>query len=139
MRSQEVAAADRVFDRIKTLTGELKALHADLHGQTQQHRGDAASDTQALTRFKGALDQLRRILWSYLDQPAELQARAEMPCRHQDFANRADLLEASYPQGNSDTPGGEPGSFFDRLNVVIDAYMQRNEAGSPAGRKRGKA
>jgi len=137
MRSQQVAAADRVFDRIKTLTGELEALHADLHGQAKQ-RGDTAFDTRALTQFKGALDQLRRILWSYQDQSEVIQTRAELPRPHLDFANRADLLEVSHPQGTSPAHSGEPGSFFDRLNVVIDAYMQRNEAGSPAGRKRGK-
>jgi hypothetical protein len=140
VRPQPAVGADRVFDRIRALTSELEALHADLHGQAEQPGGGSPSNTLALSQFKSALDRLREMLWSYLDQAGAVQARAGVPCRHPELQNRADLLHLSYPHPNSPLPASsaEPGSFFDRLNVVIDAYMKRNEASPPAARKRDK-
>jgi len=140
VRPQPAVAADRVFDRIRALTSELEALHADLHGQAKQPGGGSPSNTLALSQFKAALDRLRKILWSYLDLAGTTQARTGVPCSHPDLRSRTDLLQVSYPQASSPLPASsaEPGSFFDRLNVVIDAYMKRNEASPPAGPKRGK-
>jgi hypothetical protein len=140
VQPQPTAEADCVFDRIRSLTGELEALHADLHRQAKQPLGDSPSNTLALSQFKAALDRLRKVLWSYLDQAGATQVHTGVPCRHPEPQNRADLLQVSYPQANSPLPASsaEPGSFFDRLNVVIDAYMKRNETNTPSGQKRGK-
>jgi hypothetical protein len=137
---QPAVGADRVLDRIRALTSELEALHADLHGHAKQPDGGSPSNTLALSQFKAALDRLRKMLWSYLDLAGTTQARSSVPCSHPDLRNRADLLQVSYPQANSplSASNAEPGSFFDRLNIVIDAYMKRNEASPPAGPKRGK-
>lgn len=140
VRPQQAVAADRVFDRIRALTRELEALHTDLYGQAKQPSGNSASNTLALSQFKAALDRLREMLWSYLDQAGKIQARTSAPGCHPDLPNRTDLLQVSYPQAKSPLPASsaEPGSFFDRLNVVIDAYMKRNEAIAPATPKRDK-
>lgn len=137
VRPQPAVGADRVFDRIRSLTSELEALHADLHGQANQPAGSSPSNTLALNQFKAALDRLRKMVWSYLDLASTTQARSGKPSAHPDLRNRTDLLQVSYPQALP-VSSTEPGSFFDRLNIVIDAYMKRNEASAPAARKRDK-
>jgi len=137
VRPRPAVAADRVFDRIRALTSELEDLHADLHGQANQTGDGSPSNTLALSQFKVALDRLRKMLWSYLDLAGTTQARSGVPSSRSDLRNRTDLLQVSYPQALP-VSSTEPGSFFDRLNIVIDAYMKRSEASAPAARKRDK-
>jgi hypothetical protein len=130
------------LDRIRTITGELETLRADLHRQIRRPQSftelasEAAGGTPlALSQFKAALDRLRQVLWSYLEQvPEGGQTAAGAP---RALRGAPALLGSQYPPvGLEQSPA--PVSFFDRLDVVIDAYMKKNETPAPPVRKRAK-
>jgi hypothetical protein len=142
LRSQEVAVGDRVLDRIRTITGELETLQADLNQQIRKPQlltevaVEATGGTSlALGQFKAALDRLRQVLWSYLEQVPEGGQQAAEDFRA--LRGTPALFPGQYPSASL-TPSSAPVSFFDRLDVVIDAYMKKNEPPTPPERKRTK-
>lgn len=142
MRVDETAAANGVLDRVKMVTDDLEALSADIHREINELRsstdistGESATAT-ALTEFKATLDQLRNVLWLYLEQadPGEDVFRSKM----QALRGSSGLLASRYSPVDG-PPATAPVSFFDRLDVVIDAYMKKSEGSvPPVARKRGK-
>ena len=142
VRSQEVAVADGVLDRIRAITGELETLRADLHQQIRKPQSlteltvEASGGTSlALSQFKAALDRLREVLWSYLEQAPEGGQVAAEDIRA--LRGAPAPFRGQY-QAVALTPSSAPVSFFDRLDVVIDAYMKKNEPLTPPARKRTK-
>ena len=87
---------------------------------------------QSLNDFKAELDQLRRILWFYLEQ-ASAQPAAVMNGEQQDKRMQRvnELLRALAPPPAASALAGQtvqPSvSFFERLDVVIDTYMQEKK------------
>jgi hypothetical protein len=71
-----------VLDRIRNITGELEAIQAEMHSELTEPATDNRSakffeDSTALhvlNHFKAELDQLRRILWFYIEEAAEKSA-----------------------------------------------------------------
>lgn len=144
-------AASRVLETIKNITGELENLQAEIYsrmggpavvleGFSSRERGAAE---RALSDFKLALDQLRYVLWLSLEQ----QARETVEKRSAGTPAAAD--DRPHPQAADDTrllpsrvksseQAAASASFFDRLDVVIDAYMGKNTPPYPASRKRVK-
>src|SRR5262249_1316486 len=93
--------------------------------------GKFFEDTTAadvLNHFKAELDQLRRILWFYIEEAA---GQPVVGMDHEQQAKRlqrvTELLRALSPQPGITSAANCPpssGSFFERLNLVIDSYMQ---------------
>jgi hypothetical protein len=132
------------LDRIRTITGELETLRADLHQQIRKPQSltelaveAAGGSSLALSQFKAALDRLRQVLWSYLEQVPE---GGEAPAAGDSRALRSapTLFRGQYPPVSLTPSSAPPVSFFDRLDVVIDAYMKKNETLTPPERKRTK-
>jgi hypothetical protein len=130
------------LDRIRTITGELETLRADLHHQIRKPQSltelaveAAGGPSLALSQFKAALDRLRQVLWSYLEQAPEGGQDAAGDSRA--LRGAPALFRGQYPTVAL-TPSSAPVSFFDRLDVVIDAYMKKNEPLTPPARKRTK-
>jgi hypothetical protein len=129
---------DTVLQRIQTVTKELGAIQAEMHSQLTESAGAKTGKllvdgtaALVLNNFKVELDQLRRILWFYSEEAAAKPAAAAVDQEQQ--AHRVqrvtELLRALSPP--SATPaalaGEESGSFFERLNLVIDNYMQEKK------------
>jgi hypothetical protein len=135
---QRKAGRSAVLQHLQGLTRELAAVQAELHGQlTSPMAGkpssffEDADAMQALNHLKAELDQLRRIVWFYLEQ-AQTQAQAAekfpagtgqevQPQRRERATGQEKALVA---QAGASSSGAEPGWFFDRLNLVIDSYIQ---------------
>jgi hypothetical protein len=126
-RPPEGPNPDQILHRIKAVTGELEALQSEI-----QHRidrgagrsssaGDDASRARLLGEFKVTLDRLRNLLWFYLEQIASQPATGVKQPPSEPASSRRSLYPQSAPDETQDTP---PGSFFERLDVVIDAYMK---------------
>ena len=126
---------DAVLDRIQTITRELEALQAEMHthlatpaGHKKSRFFDDPASVEALGRLKAELDQLRRVLWFYIEEAAQKPATGIDPEQNRRLERVTGLLSALSPQPGVTTPGGEQsGSFFERLNVVIDTYMQEKK------------
>jgi hypothetical protein len=121
---------DSVLERMRALTRELAAIQAEMHshlaGAMAGSKGSLLEDAEALPAvndLKAELDQVRRILWFYIEEAARKPlAGADQQGERIQPAPRALVAQSSGPLA-----GAEPGWFFDRLNLVIDSYMQQKK------------
>lgn len=135
-RAKQLPSVEHVLERIKTLTGELQAAQSEIYGQISEpaelmERRSLLEDAGAarvLEQFRTALDHIRGILWLCMEAEAEAAtgAGAGDPRRNRELARANRLLRAlSTPSGlPAGDPLREPVSFFDRLDRVIDTYIQ---------------
>ncbi|HET9280585.1 MAG TPA: hypothetical protein VFR24_01365 [Candidatus Angelobacter sp.] len=131
---------DTVLKKIQSITRELGALQTEIHAELADPSQDETSTffedgaaVEALNLFKAELDQLRRILWFYIEEAARKpRAGTDYEQQSRRLKRVTDLLHAISPAGS---PGNaaESGSFFERLNCVIDTYMEKKPA---AGEKK---
>lgn len=128
---RDLPSPEHVVERIKTITGELTALEAEIYGQIAdpgelldrrsllQQAGAAA----VLVDFKFALDQLRSILW-FCESGTSASNGDAGSARERELARATELLKALSPPGFAASSAKESGSFFERLDRVIDNYIQ---------------
>jgi hypothetical protein len=123
--------ADRMLQRVRMVTNELQAIQNEMCAHLAASDGtprknaftpDSAAATD-LNVFKTVVDQMRRMLWFYTGSTGPFVPTAR------------DLTETVAAgkeklQLQSDESERESGSFFERLNVVIDGYIQTNAAAS---------
>jgi hypothetical protein len=126
-----------VLHRIRNIMVELESIQAEMHHELTVPANDNKAskffeDTaavQILNDFKAELDQLRRILWFYIEEAAGKPSAAvdqEQQAKRLQRVN--ELLRALAPQPSTPlTAQGRSGSFFERLDVVIDTYMQEKK------------
>jgi len=125
--------------RIKRVTGEIHSIQAEMHVELNEPASENKlarffedeNAVQSLNDFKAELDQLRRILWFYLEQ-ASAQPAAAMNGEQQDKRTQRvnELLRALAPQPAVSALAGQvqPSvSFFERLDVVMDTYLQEKK------------
>jgi len=129
-----------LVDRIKSITSEIHSIQAEMHGELNEPASENRlarffedqNAVQFLNDFKAELDQLRRILWFYIEQ-ASNQPSATMDSERQDQRMQRvnELLRALTPSAAKSAITGEAVqptvSFFERLDVVIDTYMQEKK------------
>jgi hypothetical protein len=126
------------LQRIQAIARELGVLQGEMHSQlaapARAKTGSVFADSaafEALNLFKAELDQLRRILWFYIEAAKKPVAGADQEQQDHRLERLTGLLRALTPQTNpAAPPEAESGSFFERLNVVIDTYMQEKKPGS---------
>jgi len=127
------------MQRIKSITSEIHSIQAEMHGQLNEPASgsrlakffDDENAVQALNDFKAELDQLRRILWFYIEQ-ATAQPAVAMNKEQQDkrLQRVNELLRTLAPPAApalAEQPIQPSISFFERLDVVIDTYMQEKK------------
>ncbi len=125
---------ERVLERIKNINWELEAIHSEMgmsghEAAVAQHFfGDDDSAVEVLANFKTALDRLRRTVWSCIEN-TDMAAAAE---RDQGLRLHrvTELMRKLSPQPTAPMVE-QSGSFFERLNVVIDNYMETRPLRSP--------
>jgi hypothetical protein len=144
--SGRLSPAEHVLERIKTLTTELEAVQTDIYSQASDPAEilarrmmlEHAATARVLEEFRAALDRIRSVLWLCTEEAAADPDNRQK--RHQ-LARAGALVRtlSSDPRTESSTLRSqtrETVSFFDRLDRVIDNYMQ--EGGTIADRALGK-
>jgi hypothetical protein len=143
------ARADHVLQRIKIITRELENIQAEIYGRVSE--GDPAespglvdetASTQVLGQFRATLDQVRNMLWLCTEAAGEGATKTRGVQRDRQLAQATVLLRAlarsgagtssSAPASSSssssssmrESSGPGPVSFFDRLDRVIDNYVE---------------
>ncbi len=136
--------------RIKNITGEIHSIQAEMHGQLNEPASENKfakffedeNAVQSLNDFKAELDQLRRILWFYIEQ-ASAQPSAAMNNEQQETrVQRVNELLRTLAPAKSNITGEtiQPSvSFFERLDVVMDTYMQGKKPVTQVKAKAAKA
>jgi|ERR1041385_1499824 hypothetical protein len=128
-----------LVNRIKNVTSEIHSIQSEMHNHLNEPTDGSKVSTlfenedavQVLNDFKGELDQLRRILWFYIEQ-ASIRSSASMDIEQQDKRRQRvnELLRtlAAPPTSAIAGQNTQPSvSFFERLDVVIDTYMQEKK------------
>ena len=123
---------DALIGRLRRVTSELHVLQSELYqavaeenGNPKKHFATLAPSCEDLSAFRSAVDQLRRSLWFYLDSVAASAMAAPEAKSTNQLQGGTELLHKPATQG----PGSDASvSFFDRLNVVIEGYMQQKKA-----------
>src|SRR5689334_426421 len=127
---QPAGKIDSIVNRVRKLTRELHEIQNELYRELSEEDGSRREQSplrQApahddLKAFQAAADQLRRVLWFYLDLESQGQA-------HDTTQNDSASCEKRPQQSRDELAMSEQtrmhtGSFFERLNLVIDGYMQ---------------
>jgi hypothetical protein len=112
--------------RIQSITGELVALHGELYWMAldasaaprQEQLNDL--DIHLVTDFKSALDNMRDLLWKYLEaaakvEPQRIQEAAEAH-RVRRVTRLLDLLRERLGQ----YADGQPTSFIEQISASIN-------------------
>ncbi|HEX3155016.1 MAG TPA: hypothetical protein VHV32_10340 [Candidatus Angelobacter sp.] len=139
-----------LVNRIKTITDEIHSIQAEMHNQLNEPASGSSvarlfeneNAVQVLNDFKAEIDQLRRILWFYIEQ-ASVPSSADTEQQDKRLQRVNELLRALSPQETTSAiarQNTQPSvSFFERLDVVIDTYMQEKKPVAPAKAKAAKA
>ena len=142
---------NELLHQIKNTTREIHGIQKELHGKlTEAGAGNRLpkffedeAAVQVLNDFKAELDQLRRILWFYIEAATGNHAAAADNAQQDQRLQRVnELLRTLAPKASAAAPADEnkrPISFFERLDVVIDTYMQEKKPVAPAQAKAAKA
>jgi hypothetical protein len=146
---RDLASQDRVLQQIKTITQEIEVLQREIYERMREPQAAAKRRTPAedaaaarvVATFKVALDRMRHVLWFYIEQLAakgETNFQWEPLRRTQERRSNPD--RARVPQSNPQSPSAPdpPGSFFERLDMVIDTYMKAAPPTQSNTKKRAK-
>src|SRR6185312_5963652 len=134
-----------ILRQVRSVTREIHAVQNDLYRELAEEdgtrrnysRGIASVAAGDLLALKVAADHLRRTLWFYLDA---LSATEEStPVQNAEIPARETMIEqcesaASATDSPLETAGS--GSFFDRLNLVIDGYLNDRGIAGTTGRRK---
>jgi hypothetical protein len=132
---------DHVLERIRIITRELENIQSEIYSRASTSNqpdnpglADDAASVRVLEQFRATLDQVRNLLW--LCTEAE-KTKGELRDRH--LAQAAALLRALAPSNSGTSSSAPPSSsassrreqvtqgpvsFFDRLDRVIDNYVE---------------
>ncbi len=138
-----------LLHQIKNTTREIHGIQQEMHGKlTESSAGNSLpkffedeAAVQVLNDFKAELDQLRRILWFYIEAATGNPA-ADKAQHDQRLQRVNELLRTLAPKASGVASADENKrsiSFFERLDVVIDTYMQEKKPVAPAQAKAAKA
>ena len=125
---------DELVNHLKTITDELTALHGDLYWLAMQAQGSPEKDTKdtkeklphaaelnvgLLMALKGAVDNMRLMLWDYIETASEVDSnnvRAEM--ESQRVKRMTQFLELLRERLGRSTEQG-PLSFIERISAAV--------------------
>jgi len=122
---------DELVNHLKTITDELTALHGDLYWLAMQAQGSPEKNTDEklphaaelnvglLMALKGAVDNMRLMLWDYIEAASEVDShgvRAEM--ESQRVKRMTQFLELLRERLGRSTEQ-EPLSFIERISAAV--------------------
>jgi hypothetical protein len=119
-----------VLQRIRVITEELQAIHAEISNQLSPNSTggkstifDEADAVDFLTDFKGAIDEVRSALWLYIEELSK-RPTENLGTKTTHLLRATEMLRALSQQQHLSKPASfcQEGSFFDRLHIVMDAY-----------------
>jgi hypothetical protein len=139
-----------LLHQIKNTTREIHTIQKEMHGKLVEPNAvtrlpkvfEDEAALQVLNDFKAELDQLRRILWFYIEQATGNLAAADTDQHDKRLQRVNELLRTLATATPADAAGEQNQrsiSFFERLDVVIDTYMQEKKPVAPAQAKAAKA
>jgi DNA-binding transcriptional regulator YbjK len=118
--------ASELVNHLKTLTAELTALHGDLYWLAMQAQDPSKGESSAaalnvdlLTSLKSAVDDMRLLLWNYIEAASKTDARLlESELETQRVQRMTQFLQLLRERLGSATDE-QPVSFIEKISAAM--------------------
>jgi hypothetical protein len=119
---------------LKELTNELTAVHSELYWLAMKNQDGAAKETPAelnvnlLADLKGAVDNMRLLLWKYIETASELDPqRVQEDLEAQRLRRVTEFLQLLRERLGR-VPNEQPQSFIERISATIKERLDDPKA-----------
>jgi hypothetical protein len=128
MNAARVTSTDiqELVNHLKAITEELTALHGDLYWlamQTQdvstQESSVAALNVEQLAALKGAVDNMRLLLWNYIETASEINPQDVKEGLETQRVQRATQFLKSLRERLGTNHDQQPLSFIERISAAM--------------------
>jgi hypothetical protein len=121
---------DALVNHLKELTEELTAVHSELYWLAMRAQNSTDKESPAelkvdlLTDLKGAVDNMRLMLWNYIETASVLDPQGVREgIEHQRVRRVTEFLELLRDRlGHNDE---EPVSFIERISASVNNRLQK--------------
>ena len=121
---------DALVNHLKELTEELTAVHSELYWLAMRAQNSADKKSPAelkvdlLTDLKGAVDNMRLMLWNYIETASVVDPQGVREgIEHQRVRRVTEFLELLRDRlGHNDE---EPVSFIERISASVNNRLQK--------------
>ncbi|HET7873241.1 MAG TPA: hypothetical protein VFL42_12060 [Terriglobales bacterium] len=125
---------NELVTQIKTLTTELTAMHSELYWLAMQAKDVASRETpselsfEALADLKTAVDNMRLLLWDYIEVASTLDPKAVQEGMEVQRVRRATEFLQLLRRRLGRAPEQEPMSFIERINAAVKKSLKDRAA-----------
>lgn len=123
-----------LVNHLKELTNELTAVHGELYWLAMQTQDAGGHDTPAelnvemLTELKGAVDNMRLLLWKYIETASEIDPkRVQEGMETQRLRRVTEFLQLLRERLGHEADQ-HPVSFIERINATVKERLNDGEA-----------
>lgn len=117
---------NELVNHLRSLTNELTALHGDLYWLAMQAYDSSGKQSHAaelnvelLTSLKGAVDNMRLLLWDYIETASEVDpGRVQEGMETQRLQRMAHFLQLLRDRLGR-TPDEQPVSFIEKISAAV--------------------
>ncbi len=117
---------NELVNHLKTITDELTALHGDLYWLAMQAQdltveksSPAELNVELLAALKGAVDNMRLLLWNYIETASEVNPEKVKEGLETQRLQRISQFLKVLRQRLGASPGQQPLSFIERISAAM--------------------
>ena len=119
-----------LVNTLRSLTEQLTALHGELYWQAMQPENSIINDAhtgepnvELLTALKGAVDDIRMLLWNYIEAASEVDAgRVQAGLEAQKLQRMTHFLELLRKRLGRN-PDEQPLSFIEKISAAVNERL----------------
>lgn len=132
--TESVTAVNELVNHLKALTGELTALHGDLYwlamqGQEGSGKSSAAElNVALLTELKGAVDNMRMLLWDYIATASQLEPEKVQEGMETERVQRTSRFLRQLRDRLGRSPEEQPVSFIEKISAAMKERLRNKVA-----------
>lgn len=120
---------DGLVNHLKDLTNELTALHGDLYWLAMQTQDISSEQSPVklkvdlLTDLKGAVDNMRILLWKYIETASLIDPQAVQDGAESQRLRRMSEFLQLLRERLGKSAGTQPLSFIERINARVEERL----------------
>jgi len=119
-----------LVDHLKTLTRELTSLHGDLYWLAMQAQDVSAEETpmsdlniEVLTSLKSAVDDMRLLLWNYLEAAAKVDPQRVQDGMETQRVQRITQFLKLLRERLGNSSEQQPVSFIEKVSAAMERRL----------------
>jgi hypothetical protein len=123
--SETTTSINEVVNSLRALTSELTALHGDLYWVAMQAQDKEARpaagevNVEALTELKGAVDNLRLLLWDYIASASQVHPQKVQEGMETQRLQRMSQFLKILRDRLGRSPDEQPESFIEKISAAM--------------------